>query len=141
MATAAILGFDAQVYVSNDGGTTYLKFAEAREMTLNVEDELIDATSHDSAAWREFINGLRNWTVDLEGLYISTDATQNNIFTAITAKTLLKVQFRVKDTSGEDQFSGDVRVSTFVPTMPNDDAAASTVNLQGTGALTKGSVA
>ena len=141
MATKAIPGFDGQVLISNDGGSTFNKIGELRDMTLNVEDELIDATSHDSGAWRESINGLRNFSISAEELYIRTDAGQSNAFTAITAKTLLKIQFRVKDLAGEDQYEGAVRVGTFEQTAPNDDAASSSLEFTGTGALTLVAVA
>jgi TP901-1 family phage major tail protein len=139
--TNAIPGFDGQVYISDDGGTTYNKIGELREMELSLEDELIDATSHDSGGWRENINGLNNWNITADALYIQNNVAQKDIFDALTGAVLLKVQFRPKDSVGLDQFFGDCRVSSWSQADPNDDAATAAIELQGCGDLTRGAIA
>ncbi|RLB94227.1 MAG: hypothetical protein DRH26_01760 [Deltaproteobacteria bacterium] len=138
--TSAIPGFDGQIYISTDGGSNYSKIAEIRDMTLTVENEIIDATSHDSGGWREYIAGLKNWKLSGGNLYIAADAGQVKAFTALTGDTKVRVQFNPKDTTGLDQYWGDAYVNSQELNAPNDDAADMSYEITGTGAITKGTI-
>ena len=135
MATSAIPGFDGQVLISDDAGVTFNKLGELRDMTINIEAELIDATSHDSGGWREFIAGLKNWTISHEGLYIQTNVGQADARKALLNDTKIKVRFRPKDLATKIQFSGDAFMSSEEQANPNDDASTFATEIQGTGPL------
>ncbi len=141
MPTAAIAGFVGEVFISDAGAPADNKIGELREMTLTLEHEAIDATSHDSARWREFIDGLRSWSVSAEALYVDGDAGQDDILAILLGDQNAAISFRPEgSTVGDAEFSGVVKVTSFELTGPNDDAAAVSIEAQGTGALTKGTV-
>ncbi len=136
MATAAITGYSALVAISTDG-TTYNNIGEIRDCTLNVEGDAIDATSHDSGGWKEFIAGLKSWSVDGDALYIDVDAGQDAVYAALDGGTLLYIRFRPKTGTGKDNFAGRGIVTSWSLAGPNSDAATAKIKIQGSGSLVK----
>jgi predicted secreted protein len=57
--------------------------------TLNLEQDLPDSTNKGSSGWAEHINGLRNWSIDFEGMYDTTGSglTPDEIVGKIIART------------------------------------------------------
>jgi TP901-1 family phage major tail protein len=136
MATAAIPGFNAKVAVSSDGGSNFFVIGELRDVTLTVEADEIDATSKDSAGWREFIVGLKQWGGSAEHLYLEANTAQDALRNALVNRTLVKLRFRPKgDSVGADQFIGDAIITGWEPALPTDDAVAVSVTFRGTGAI------
>ena len=135
--TQAFAGFKGQIFVSTDGGSSFNGIAEITEMSLNLTAELEDATSHDSAGWREFIEGLKTWSIDTETMYITASTTKDDLFAALVAGSELLVRFRPNDTVGQDQFEGSVKVGEFTPSSPLADPGSLSVTLQGSGPLVK----
>ena len=140
MATQAIPGFDGEIYISIDGGTTYRKVGEAREITLEIASDPIDATSHDSAGWRETIAGLNSWTASCESLYIGSNQGQDDVYSALTAKTVAKWKFIPRNSSGLEKWSGDGTITRWSLSNPNEDASTIALDIQGSGSISKGSV-
>lgn len=62
--TTQILGAD---YLYKFGGTT---LGGRRGGTINLTSTPIDVTTADSSQWRELIDNIREWSVDLDGLYV-----------------------------------------------------------------------
>lgn len=138
MATAAVPGFNAKVAVSTDGGSVYNVIGELRDVTLTLEADEIEATSKDSAGWREFIEGLKQWGGSAEHLYLEANVPQDALYSALINRTLVKLRFRPKgDTVGFQQFIGDAVITGWEPALPTDDAVAVSITFRGTGALTK----
>lgn len=140
MATQAVAGFEGIIYISIDGGTTYRKVGEAREINLEITSDPIDATSHDSAGWRETIAGLNAWTASTENLYVASDQGQDDVYSALVAKTVAKWKFVPKNTSGLEKWSGDGTITRWSLSNPNEDASAISLDIQGSGAISKGTV-
>lgn len=141
--TAALPGFVAKLFIADSGLTTpFNAVAEARELTLDIEHEVIDATSHDSLEFREFIRGLRSWTITAGVLHLTGDtAGQTKIRAAVLNGVTLEVELREEgNVTGDPLWSGTVRVSATSLTFPNDDAMTGDITLQGTGVLTEGTV-
>lgn len=132
----AIAGFTGFLDISEDGGATFIRFGELRELTLTIEMDPIDVTSHDTAPWREFITGLKQFTGSAEGLYIDPDVGQDAVRSALLGSTELKARFIPKVGSGLPRFDGDILITNYEQSMPNDDADAVSIEIQGNGALT-----
>lgn len=135
MATSAIAGFNARVSISADGGTSYQVIGEARDATLSISQNEIEATSFDSAGWSEYIPGLKEWSVDIEALYIPTNVAQENLFDALVNGTTLKIKLLPKTGSGNTGYEGDVFVSSWEINPTPDDAVSVSVSFRGTGLL------
>jgi hypothetical protein len=86
-------------------GTLYAVFAGAtpgamavterlfycKNATLNVDVDLPDCTTKESAGWARHLDGLRNWTIDYDGVYDvgtpATEITPTEILAAIIARS------------------------------------------------------
>ena len=67
---AILNGTDIKVYDSSTG----LLVAFAQNGSLNINHSLREITSKESGGWKESLEGLRDWSVDLDGAYAWTDA-------------------------------------------------------------------
>jgi predicted secreted protein len=135
MGTNAIAGFNARVSVSVDGGTSYQVIGEARDATLSISQNEIEATSFDSAGWSEYIPGLKEWSVEVEALYIPTNVAQENLFDALVNGATLKIKLLPKTGTGNTGYEGDVFVSSWEINPTPDDAVSVSVSFRGTGVL------
>jgi predicted secreted protein len=135
MATSAIAGFNARVSVSADNGATYQVIGEARDATLSISQNEIEATSFDSAGWNEYIPGLKEWNVDIEALYIPTNIAQENLFDALVNGTTLKIKLLPKTGTGNTGYEGDAFVTSWEINPTPDDAVSVSVSFRGTGVL------
>lgn len=65
------------------------KILSSTSATLNVNQDLPDVTNKDSSGWAEHINGLRDWSIDFEGMYETTGSglTADEIVAIIVART------------------------------------------------------
>ncbi len=135
MATSAIAGFNAQVSISVDGGTSYQVIGEARDATLSISTNEIEATSFDSGGWNEYIPGLKEWNVDVEALYIPTNIAQENLWDALVNGTSLKIKLLPKTGTGNIGYTGGVFVTSWEINPTPDDAVSVSVSFRGTGEL------
>lgn len=139
MATAALPGFVAKLLVDVAAGTP-AELGELRELSLSVEHEVIDATSHDSLEFREFIRGLRSWTITAAILHVSAEAEQVKVRAAILAGTLMDIEIREEPkAAGKPVWLGSALVSALDLSFPVDDAMTGDITLQGTGVLNESS--
>jgi hypothetical protein len=77
---------NGSLYAVNSGADKLLHTTNA---ALNLEQDLPDVTTKESAGWAEHINGLRKWSIDFEGKYdeVGSGVTPNEIMAAIIART------------------------------------------------------
>jgi TP901-1 family phage major tail protein len=138
MATQAITGYNASLEVSTNGGTTYTRVGELRDITLHVEADKIDASSKDSAGWREFLLGMKSWSGTAGGLFVDADVAQDALYAALENGTKVKLRFRPQAaTSGKKQWVGDAMIMSYEIGDPMDDAVAVTIEFTGSGALAR----
>lgn len=125
-------GTDLLVFV--DGNAV----AHSNTCTITINQNQVDATDKDSSRWDEFINGQRNWTVDVDGLVdYSTSVNANELFDdAITANASVTLIFSTA-VSGARYYSGSANVASLTETGDLDAPASFSVSFQGTGALTR----
>ena len=115
-------------------GTTV---AEVRSWTVEHTKDVIEDTVMGDAA-RTYKAGLHQFTGSMEVVYDSTHTTATNAFDP-AQDGALTVEFYPDETTGE-KFSGSVLVTSVSRTSSFDDLVTATVNFQGSGALTIGSV-
>lgn len=109
------------------------KIAEIANWSLDLGADDIDITSFDSAGWKEYLAGLKEWSGSLEGNFKPDDTNgQKAILAAWLAGTALDFSFKVNDTV---TFSGSALVKPSIE-VPHDDKASFSCDIQGTGALT-----
>jgi predicted secreted protein len=128
-------------------GTTVLLRANGNPLalltdtTLNIEQDLPDATSKDSGGWAAHINGLRSFSIDVDGLasFVATTGNANILANLIANRSQVSFRFATA-TSGQLQFTGTVSLASLSLTAPNEDTATLSGSMTGTGALVIGTV-
>jgi predicted secreted protein len=135
----AIAGFFSQLYVDVGGGS-FIKIAEMKEVTIRIEADVIDVSSHSTIGWKDNINGLKQWSGTTNYLYIATDATQDAIYDALIGGTSLSFVFTPRGDAaaeGDDTWEGSGKITSWELAGPNNDASAAAVDILGTGALSR----
>jgi predicted secreted protein len=137
MATQSIAGYNGRMYISTDGGSTFIEFGELKDVTLSVKTDMGDATSHASAGWKDKKPLNSEWSAKASGLKVTTDAGQAAIVSALTGKTRCKFRFDPDGTTvGLPRRNGDGYIADWQETQPNNDLEAVDITIDGAGALT-----
>lgn len=133
-----IAGVDVQLFIETQTGTFSI-LAGQQGATLNREKKEIDVTSKDGNGWGEYLTGIRNWSVECDGLIVVGEESQDKLEDAWENGTELPVQLRVPlGTSNQYKvYSGNVVVTELNLEAPVDDAFTYKATLKGTGPLTK----
>jgi predicted secreted protein len=124
-------------------GTNFLVFlngvaiAGSRSCTLNLTTDTPSCASKDSGGWEEVLNGLRSWTIDVDGLiqfdnYWATD----DIADLQINRDKITIKFAT-ETSGDSYWQGEAVLQTSGLTADMEQPSTAAFTFQGTGALTK----
>ncbi len=139
---AILNGTDIKVY---DSGTGIL-VAFAQNGSLNINHSLREITNKESAGWKESLEGLRDWSVDLDGAYAWTDASGSALTngaddllnTYLLTRTPLTIKFgNVTGATGDIVYSGSVYLTSFSVSAGTEDTATYSLSLEGTAAITQ----
>ena len=138
---AILNGTDIKVYDSGTG----LLVAFAQNGSLNINHSLREITSKESAGWKESLEGLRDWSVDLDGAYAWTDASgplangaDDILNTYMLSRTALTIKFgNVAAATGDTVYSGSVWLTSFSVSAGTEDTATYSLSFEGTGAVTQ----
>lgn len=135
--SAAIIGFNAHLAVSTDGGTTYNDLAELVDFKLDRDTASVDSTSMAASGWKRNLPGLRGWKGTVNALYVPSDAYLAAIETSYTNGTQLFYRFRVKQVAGQDQWIGQATVKAFGHDVKVTDLGKCPIEIEGSDVLTK----
>ena len=134
------------ISIFKDVSGSLKKIANATSHSFDVSKDMIDVTSKDSAGAKEFIAGEYGYTLNVEAIFeddSSVGATQQSfkdLATDLLAGTLLTIVISTNVT-GDEKYTGTAFFTTLSLSAPNNDKATWTGTLQGSGALTIGTVA
>ena len=108
----------------------------ATSHTLNVNAEMIDATTKSSAGWKDVLPGLRDWSMDTENL-VQFDATEgiDESFADLGARTQVVLKFSTEVT-GDSRWTGSAYVTSISINAPMEDVVSYSMSFAGDGALT-----
>tara|TARA_Y100000401_G_scaffold5734_1_gene3891 strand:+ start:9583 stop:10017 length:435 start_codon:yes stop_codon:yes gene_type:complete len=140
---AILNGTDIKVYDS----TTNILVAFAQNGTINVNHSVREITNKESNGYKEVLEGLRDFTVSLDGAYAWTDASGSALTNGaddllltniITNRVALTIRFgNTGGTTGDTYYEGSVFLDSFSVTAPTEDTATYSLNFTGTGAITQ----
>ena len=138
---AILNGTEIKVYST---GTTNL-VAFAQNCTLNVNHSPREITNKESGGYKEILEGLRDFSIDIDGAYAWTnaggsaltdgidDVLETNVLNARQAVT-----FIFGDTSSNDiSYSGSGYITSVSITGGTEDSASYSLSIEGTGELTQ----
>jgi len=124
---APLPGFDC---VLTFGGNVVGK---AQDVDLTMSATEIDVTTRDAGGWKKFIQGLKEWGLTTDQLWVPTNAALQAIRDAYLNGTEVAITVLDEDGFG---WSGCVIVSGLGSPQPLDDGVQLNATMKGTGALT-----
>ena len=130
MATTGVInGTAIGIYI---GGT---KVSKATSGSISVTHSPRDITSKDSAGWSESLEGLREWSMEGEGMF-ALDATYGvvDLEGVLTARTAVTVRFST-ETTGDEYWEGTAICTDLSADTGVEESATFSFSFQGTGAL------
>tara|TARA_R110002074_G_C12013229_1_gene615628 strand:+ start:14 stop:445 length:432 start_codon:yes stop_codon:yes gene_type:complete len=139
---AILNGTELKIYSS---GTTNL-VAFAQNCTLTVNNTTREITNKESAGYKEVLESLRDWSIDVDGAYAwtnasgtaLTDGVDDLIQTNILANRLqFDVIFGDTQSTSDISYAGKVYITSASMTGGTEDTAVFSLTLEGTGALTQ----
>jgi len=130
----AIAGKDILLSIWDQTGSNLLAIAGQQGLTINRDKDTIEVTSKDSEGWKQFVVGLKEWSIDNDGVYVRDHASHKKLKDLFDGDEpfLIKVTNRKAKT---DMFGGLALLTSYPLEAPFDDAVTYTISLQGTGAL------
>ena len=110
--------------------------------TLNVNQNLYDTTTKDSAGYSEHGKGLRDWSIDFDGLYDPSGVySAEELIDSILCRTALTVEFATEGAgNGGQKWSGSASLENVSLAAGLEEAATLSGTFKGTGVLAKGTV-
>jgi TP901-1 family phage major tail protein len=142
MATTGLVN-GTLVALYKDVSGTLTKVANLTSTDFELSKDTIDATNKDGGSYKEFLVGLSGWTMNAEGIF-----EEDGGVTGISAKDLLDdiiagaplTVVMTSNVTGDLKLSGSAVITSFSWNAPVNDVSTFSVSLQGSGALTVGTV-
>ncbi len=134
---ATFTGENGKVEITSDDSAGTTTVAEVRSWTVEHTKDVIEDTVMGDAA-RTYKSGLHQFTGSMEVVYESTHTAASDAFDP-AKDGALTVEFYPDAATGQ-KFSGSVLTTSVSRTASFDDLITATVNFQGSGALTIGTV-
>lgn len=135
---ATLTGQLGQVKIGNDSAGAETAIAEIRSWTVEVTKEVIENTAMGDVS-RTYLQGLQDFTGSMEVIYDTLHTTATKAFSPESNDDLF-VDFITSSAAGSQKFSGQVIVTSVSRTASYDDLITATVNFQGTGGITVGTI-
>jgi len=135
---ATLTGRLGQVRIGQDSAGAETVIAEVRSWTVEHTKEVIEDTSMGDTS-RSYLQGLEDFTGTMEVIYDTGHTAATKAFSPESRDDLF-VDFVTASTASSQKFSGQVIVTSVSRTASFDDLITATVNFQGTGGITVGTI-
>lgn len=109
--------------------------AHSTSATINIEQDLPDATTKDSGGWADHINGLKSWSVDFDGLVdYSASYGVEELFDNLRNKNNVTV---IWSTGAGSYWQGSASIATLSMTADMEAPISYSGTFTGKGQLTR----
>ena len=132
------------IAIYKDISGTLTKIANATSNDFSITKDMIETTNKDSAGAKEYIAGEYGYTMSVEGMFeedtsVGAGISWEEIITDLLAGTSVTIVM-TSNVSGDLKLSGSAFFNELNLTAPQNDVATFTASIQGTGALTVGTI-
>ena len=132
------------IAIYKDVAGTLTKIANATSNDFTITKDMIETTNKDSAGAKEFIAGEYGYTMSVEGMFeedasVGALISWKEILRDLLAGTSVTIVM-TSNVSGDLKLSGSAFFNELNLTAPKNDVATFTASIQGTGALTVGTI-
>lgn len=133
-AAKAVAGKDILLAIFNSDGSKLLAISGQQSLTINRSADSIEVNSKDSGGWKSKIAGLKEWTIENGGLFVTDDESHQALTSAFdnTDPVCVKV---VNVKAKKSLFGGVAYVTEYSIEAPYDDAMTYSISLAGVGSL------
>ena len=142
MATTGLVN-GTLIALYKDVSGTPTKIANLTSTDFEITKDTIDATNKDGDTYKEFLVGLSSWTMSAEGIFEEDGSTSNfsakDLLDDMIAGDAITVVMTSNET-GDLKLTGSAVMTSFAWNAPVNDVATFSCSLQGSGALTVGTV-
>lgn len=131
----AVAGKDILLAVFNNDGTKLLAVSGQQGLTINRSADSIEVTSKDTeGGWKAKISGMKEWSIDNDGLYVMDDESHQALSLAFDAgdPVCLKV---INGKTKTGMFGGLAYITDYPIEAPYDDAMTYSLTFDGNGKL------
>ena len=133
-----INGTDIKIYAATN------LVAYATSGTLNVNHSTRDNTNKESSGWKESGEGLRDWSIDLDGMYAWAAADGSAITNLddllssyVVTRDSLAMEFGTNESGGANNtLTGTVYMTSGSISASTEESTTYSCSFEGTGALT-----
>ena len=134
-ATQAVAGKDILLAVFNSDGTQLLAVAGQQGLTINRSKDTFEVNSKTTkGGWKAYLGGLKEWSIDNDGLYVGSDESHRTLSKAFHDDELVCIKV-VNQKTEEALFCGIAIVTDYPIEAPFDDAVTYSISLNGVGPL------
>lgn len=127
---AKIKGIDFALKVGN------VVVAGKKNAAMSLSSDTLDTTTAESLGWKEKDYGFKEWSISTDGLLVADDEGFYAVEDALINGTVLDIEI-IRD---KKKYVGQCLITSLECDAPFDDMISYSVNLEGTGALTKSTV-
>lgn len=134
-AAKAMAGKDLLLAIWNEDGTQILAVGGQQSLTINRSADTVEITSKDTqGGWKSYIAGMKEWSIDTEGIYVKDDESHKILSKAFDAGD--PVCIKVYDNKQKKGMFGGLAVITDYPIeAPYDDSVTYSMTFSGMGKL------
>lgn len=134
-AAKAVAGKDILLAIFDATGENLLAIAGQQGLTINRSADSIEVTSKDTVGgWKSKIQGMKEWSIDNDGLYVASDDSHKTLTKAFNDSELVCLKV-INQKEKKGLFGGLAIVSDYSLEAPYDDAMTYSISLEGNGGL------
>jgi len=134
-AAKAVAGKDILLAVFDSTGENLLAIAGQQGLTINRSADSIEVSSKDTiGGWKSKIQGMKEWSIDNDGLYVADDDSHKTLSKAFNDSELVCLKV-INQKEKKGLFGGLAIISDYSLEAPYDDAMTYSISLEGNGGL------
>lgn len=134
IAQEGLAGKDILLCVFDSTGENLLAIAGQQGLTINREKETIEVNTKTAGGWKQKVHGIKDWSVDVNGLYSKSHASHKALEEAFANDEFLCL--KVVDIKAQAALFGGLAIlGDFPIEAPYDDAVTYSATFAGTGPL------
>lgn len=134
-AVDAVAGKDILLAIFDSTGAKLLAIDGQQTLSINQEKEVIEINSKTSGGWKNKVAGLKDWNIDVGGLWVADDESHKILGKAFANDENLCLKI-INMKLKQPLFGGLAILSSYSFEAPYDDSMTYSAAFSGNGALT-----
>lgn len=114
---------------------SWKEVAFQRGATLNRSADTIDVSYKGTGAWKAYVAGMKEWSIDADGMYVFGAEGFEALEDAFENRTVIQVEIIDTYLDSGEGFTGNAFIVDFPVEAPYDGELTYSITLQGNGAL------